>query len=262
MFTIPAPTPIAFTVCSIQIYKYGIVMALAIFVAMLVANHLYNLFNIKKGVIIEYAPLMIIFGIFGARLYFCLLNPHFYINHPLEILDIRQGGLSIHGAIIGGFLSLIMIAKRAKTSLFSLLDPLSCAIILGQSIGRWGNYFNSEAFGFPVKGQSWGLFVSPNLRPVQYSQFSLFHPTFLYESVLDLAGFFILLILYIKYGKKHRSITFFSYLIIYSLIRFFIERIRTDSALNVGGIIPIAIIVSILLFFIGITGLSVNLLKK
>lgn len=256
MFVIPAPNPIAFIFLNFNVYKYGVIMALAIFVAIISANKLFNNANpsVKKDVIIEYAPLLIIVGILCARLYFCLLNYNYYLSHPLEILDIRQGGLSIHGAIAGGILTMIYTAIKTKIPFLTLMDSVACATFLGQAIGRWGNYFNSEAFGYPVNSQNWGLFIPQNIRPEQYLNFSLFHPTFLYESCLDLLGFFIILYIFKHFSKKYRGIAFFSYLVLYSLIRFFIEQIRIDSALNIGSI-PIAEIISLVLFIIGIAGI-------
>ena len=253
---ITAPNDVAFNLFGLPIYWYGITMATAIFVAMISANIIYNRINknLPKDVIIEYAPYIIFAGILGARLYFCFLNPHYYlVQHPLQILDIRQGGLSIHGAILGGVLSMTIIAKKLKIPVMSIVDALSCTTILGQAIGRWGNYFNSEAYGLPVASQKWGLFVPISKRVSIYSDYRLFHPTFLYESVLDLFGFGILLLIYLKFGKNFRGLPFFAYLMLYSVIRFFIEQIRVDSALNVASV-PIAEIISICLFAIGFVG--------
>lgn len=253
---IPAPNDIAFNLFGLPIYWYGVTMATAIFVSMIVANKLYNIVNkdLRLDVIIEYAPFIILFGILGARLYFCTLNPGYYFAHSIEILDIRQGGLSIHGAIIGGVISMIAIAKKVKVPIMSIIDSMSVATILGQSIGRWGNYFNSEAYGLPVASQTWGLFIPASKRVSEFMDYSLFHPTFLYESLLDFGGFFILLFIILKFGKKYQGVPFFSYLILYSIIRYFIEQIRVDSALNVGSL-PIAEIVSVVLFIIGLVGL-------
>lgn len=260
---IPAPEDIAFNIFSIPIYWYGITMASAIFVAILCANYLFNKINpdLKKDIILEYAPILIISGILCARLYFCLLNAPHYLSNPFEILDIREGGLSIHGAIIGGVASMIFISKKSKTPLLNIIDAISCSTILGQAIGRWGNYFNSEAYGIPVASQKWGLFIPEARRITQYANYSLFHPTFLYESILDLVSFFILAFIYLKLGKKYRGLTFFAYLTIYSIIRFFIEQIRVDSAMNIASI-PIAEIVSILLFLTGFVGILFIILKN
>lgn len=251
-----APNDVAFNLLSVPIYWYGIIMAIAIFVAICLANVFFNKINphLKKDIIIEYSPLIILMGIFCARLYFCVLNFNYYFSNPIEILDFRQGGLSIHGAIIGGIFAMYIIARKTKTPLMNIMDSLSCTTILGQAIGRWGNYFNSEAYGFPVKSQSWGVFIPYGKRISEFSNFSLFHPTFLYESILDFSAFFLLLFLLFKFGKKYTGITFFSYLTLYAIIRYFIEKIRVDSALNIGSL-PVAEIVSILLLATGVSGI-------
>lgn len=256
MFVIPAPNPIAFNLGNFPIYWYGIIMALAILVAILVGNKLYNITNSnsRKDVIIEYAPVIILLGVFCARLYFCILNYNYYFANPLEILDIRQGGLSIHGAILGGILGMIFVAKKVNIKLMSLMDSMACATLLGQVVGRWGNYFNSEAYGLPVEGQTWGLFIPEAKRVVQYMDYSLFHPTFLYESILNFIGFIFLLFIIIHYGKKYKGMVFFSYLCAYSLIRFFIERLRVDSALDIAGGVPIAEVISLVLLLVGVLG--------
>ncbi len=260
---IPAPEDVAFNLFGLPIYWYGITMAIAIFVAMIVANKLYNTLykNLRKDVIIEFAPYIIFSGIICARLYFCSLNPSYYFSHPLEILDIRQGGLSIHGAIIGGVVSMIVIAKKVNIPIMSIIDSMSCSTILGQAIGRWGNYFNSEAYGLPVASQKWGLFIPEAKRVSEYAAYKLFHPTFLYESALDLLGFGLLLFIYLKCEKNFRGLPFFAYLTLYSVIRFFIEQIRVDSALNLEGV-PVAELVSIILFSVGVIGMFIVLLKN
>jgi phosphatidylglycerol:prolipoprotein diacylglycerol transferase len=261
---IPAPNPIAITILGVSIYWYGIIMAFAILSATLVGNTLFNKFSDPKykDYIISIAPTLIISGILGARLYYCSLNYIYYFSHPLEILDIRQGGLSIHGAIIFGILSLIISSHIKKISILKVLDTVSISAALGQTIGRWGNYFNSEAYGLPVSGQTWGLFIPPTKRYEQYTDFSLFHPTFLYESILDFSCFCILLFYLLKSKNRKSGTIFFLYLSLYALIRFFIEQIRIDSALNIGTI-PIAEIISLLMFIVGIAGiLVVNLPKK
>ena len=117
MLILNAPNPIAFNLFNIPIYWYGIFMASAIFVAILLANLFFNKTNpeISKDKIIEYSPYIIFSGIFGARLYYCLLNLHYYLLRPLEIFNVRQGGLSIHGAILGGILCLVCLSKHTKT---------------------------------------------------------------------------------------------------------------------------------------------------
>ncbi len=255
MFILPTPPTVAFELFGIPIYVYGILMACSIFVAIIVSNSYFNKNNPLpfKDSIIEHSIYIIFSGILGARLYYCLLNLSYYLAKPLEILDIRQGGLSIHGGILGGIICLFLVSKKTRISLLKYLDAISVGTILGQAIGRWGNYFNSEAYGLPVKSQNWGVLIPESRRLSEFMQYSLYHPTFLYESVLDLLAFGLLSYVYFKFSR-HRGITFFSYLIVYSLIRFFVEQIRIDSALNVGNV-PIAEIVSVVLFVVGVSGL-------
>ena len=249
MFVIPSVEPVAFYLGNIAIYKYGITLAIAIFVAIFTANSIFNRINngYKKDLMLEYAPLIIIIGILCARLYFCVLNPSYYLSHPLEILDIRQGGLSIHGGLIGGIAAILVAAKISKCPSMLILDSLACAAFLGQAIGRWGNYFNSEAYGLPVAGQNWGLFIPKICRLEQFYDIKLYHPAFLYESLLDFGGFILLLWLINKFGKKYIGLVFYSYLMLYSIIRLIVEQIRVDSVLNIGNI-HIAVIVSLILF--------------
>ena len=253
---LPVPPDIAFSLYGFDVYWYGITMAVAILIAFIAANKLFNKQQayMRRDIVFEYAPIIIVLGLLGARLYYCALSHDYYMAHPLEILDIREGGLSIHGAIIGGLISIFMMSKHYRVPLLRLLDPIACATILGQAIGRWGNYFNSEAYGLPVVSGDWGVFIPASKRIAEFANYSVFHPTFLYESVADFIGFIILLVVFNTVGKKRYGFTFFLYLIIYSLIRFFIEGLRVDSALDVGGF-HFAGIVSVVLFFVGVIGL-------
>ncbi len=244
---INAPSDIAFSVFDFPIYWYGIILAISIYLGFFLADYLSKYRNIKSGFILENALLLIITGLLGARLYYCLLNFSYYVSRPIEVLDLRQGGLSIHGMLIAGAITLIFITKKYKIELFSLLDVSAVAVALSQAIGRWGNYFNSEAFGLPTYSD-WGLFVPLNRRPLDYVDNSLFHPTFLYESILNLLLFFILLFVLKKINKS--GIVFALYLIFYSIIRIFVEQIRIDSAFDLFGL-PIAQVVSFVLLIVG-----------
>lgn len=251
---IQSPGEVAFYLFDFPIYWYGIVLAFAAFCGVCVAEFLARRFtDIPKDFFIDVAPLVIVLGIIGARVYYCLVNFHYYSSHIAEVIDIRQGGLSIHGMIIFGVVTLYFVARRHKLNLLKVLDVLACATILSQSIGRWGNFFNSEAFGLPTYSD-WGMFIPVSERPLEYISYSLFHPTFLYESVADFVIFFILL--FILFRQKKSGVVFFSYLILYSLVRIFVELIRVDSVLNIMNI-PVAVIVSVILIFAGITGLFV-----
>ncbi len=253
---IPSPSSsVAVYVFGFPIYWYGIIMACAIVIGVFCAEYIAKGF--RKGFFIENAPLYIMVGLMGARVYHCVLNFSYYVQCPLEIFAIRHGGLSIHGMILFGALYTWFLVKSDKIMFFKLADVFACVLPLCQSIGRWGNFFNSEAFGLPTD-QTWGLFVDVMNRPANYMSKSLVHPTFLYESVLDFALFIVLLCVYKKSDRY--GFVFFLYLILYSIIRIFIEQLRVDSILNVFGI-PIAQLVSGLLILVGIVGL-IYLFKK
>ena len=243
------PNEIAFTLFdSFNIYWYGIIMAIAILVGFLSADFFSKFRGFSKGFIIDNSFILIFIGLLGARLYYCILNFPYYFKNPLLIFNFREGGLSLHGMLISGILVLFYLAKKYKFKIFNLLDVFSVVLPLSQSIGRWGNFFNSEAFGFPTYS-NWGLFVPVHKRPIEYVDFSLFHPTFLYESILDLVLFVILVFLIKK--TKTPGIIFALYLILYSIIRIIVEYFRVDSALYLFSY-PVAQVVSMVFIAIGI----------
>lgn len=216
--------------------------------------------ELKPDIIYNIAPVVIISAILGARIYYCLLNFSYYAQNPIEILGIRHGGLSIHGAIFGGLVGGIIYAKKHRLPVLKLCDIFAYGLILGQAIGRWGNFFNSEAFGHPTECFL-KLYIPIYKRPLEYMQYSYFHPTFLYESILDVCIFMILYFAIRKLAKNNDGIVFASYMILYSIVRILIEQIRIDSVLNVFGI-PIAQIISVVIILISIAAIFVIRLKN
>ena len=255
MFT--SPSQILCTIFGVNIYYYGVIMALAIAVGTLVSDWAgTKFFGLKKETIIDLAPYLIIFGIIGARLYYCALNYDFYLRFPTEIIAIRHGGISIHGAILGGLIGLWFFAKRHKVNPVKLCDVSAIGLSLAQAIGRWGNFFNSEAFGGPTN-LPWKLYIAPQYRPIPYQEYQYFHPAFLYESILDIVIFIILLIL-VKTGriKKEGNLALI-YLILYSIVRIIVEMFRLDSVKYILGM-PVAIFVSIGIIIISVVLLIIN----
>ncbi len=255
MFT--SPSQILCTIFGVNIYYYGVIMALAIAVGTLVSDWAgTKFFGLKKETIIDLAPYLIIFGIIGARLYYCALNYDFYLRFPTEIIAIRHGGISIHGAILGGLIGLWFFAKRHKVNPVKLCDVSAIGLSLAQAIGRWGNFFNSEAFGGPTN-LPWKLYIAPQYRPIPYQEYQYFHPAFLYESILDIVIFIILLIL-VKTGKiKKDGNLALIYLILYSIVRIIVEMFRLDSVKYILGM-PVAIFVSIGIIIISVVLLIIN----
>lgn len=241
MFT--SPSQVIFSIFGLNIYYYGVIMALAIAVGTLVSDYIgVKFFALKKDTIIDAAPFLVAFGLLGARVYYCMMDYDFYLRFPTEILAVRHGGISIHGAIIGGLIGLIIFAKLRKISVKKLCDISVIGLVLGQSIGRWGNFFNSEAYGSPTN-LPWKLYIAPQYRTVPYLDNSYFHPTFLYESILDFIIFLILLLLLKKQiNKQEGNLTLF-YLIMYSVARILVEYCRIDSVRYIFSV-PVAILMS------------------
>jgi len=250
----------------------------------LAANYITKKFypELNSEMIYDIAPHIIIGAIIGARLYYCLLDIRYFSSNPFEIIELWHGGLSIHGAILGGLITGIIYAKRHKLPILKLCDIFSYGLILGQALGRWGNFFNSEAFGRPTESFL-KLYIPIYKRPLEYMQYSYFHPTFLYESVLDVCIFLILFFIIRKLLARHviarqqvatlqqpsteaippnlDGVIFFSYLILYSIARIIVEQVRIDSVLNLYGI-PVAQIVSVLIIFIASMGLFILIKKR
>ncbi len=246
------------TIFGVNIYFYGVVLALAIVVGTFWADYISTkYFGLEKETIIDMAPYIIIAGIIGARLYYCCLNYDFYLRFPTEILAIRHGGISIHGALIGGFAGLVLFAKKKNISICKLCDISAAGLPLAQSIGRWGNFFNSEAFGTPTN-LPWKLYIAPQYRPIPYTDNEYFHPAFLYESILDLIIFAVVFYLIKKYKHIQEGDIALIYLILYSIVRIAVESIRIDSIRYLFGL-PVAIIMSIGIIIIA---LSVMICRK
>ncbi len=240
----------------VQIYWYSI----CILIGLLVGMYLVYREASKKGINDSFVTNLIfdtvIISIIGARLYYVIFNWGYYSKHTLEIFEIWGGGLAIHGAIILGGLFLICYSRKHKVDTLRLLDICSVGLIIGQAIGRWGNFFNQEAHGGVVsleflKSLHLPQFIIDNMYIFDSADgiFAYRHPTFLYESLWCLLGFIILLIIrrrkYVKTGQ-----IFGTYCIWYSIGRFFIEGLRTDSLMLSS--LRMAQIVSIGMFLVGV----------
>jgi phosphatidylglycerol---prolipoprotein diacylglyceryl transferase len=256
-----SPGAIAFKFGVFTIYWYGIIIAVSfligLFVVLKIAKERYNSHTVEDN-IYNLAFLVLPGALIGARLYFVLFNLDYYLLNPLDIIMINKGGLSIHGAILGGFLTGICYTFKKKLPTLMYADLFSMGLVLGQAIGRWGNFFNSEAFAKPTN-LPWKLYIPPLMRPEKYANEAFFHPAFLYESLWDIFVFFILyFFIWKKYSDKKGTV-FFSYLILYSIGRICIESIRIDSIFNFLGL-PVAQWASIILIITGIIGIiTINL---
>jgi len=234
--------PIAFYVGSFPIHWYSLLIALAFSLGMLLANYHAILRKIDTDKLANLLLLLIPTAIIGARLYYVLFNWGYYSANPLEIPAIWHGGLAIHGGIIGGFLAGYWYIRREKDlKLWPVADIIAPSLILGQAIGRWGNFFNQEAHGGPVSE----AFISKFPDFIQKGMLingQYYHPTFLYESMWDSLVFLILLWM-IRRKTLPDGIVTMTYVILYSVGRFFVEALRTDSLML--GPLRIAQVVSL-----------------
>lgn len=259
-FILKSPGDIALQIGPLTIYWYGIIMATA-FVAGIttcykIAKKYYPNVDLEK--FSDLAFYILIGAILGARLYFVIFNWDYFTTNPVEIPMIWNGGISIHGAILGGFIAGFLFVKKHTMSLWMYADIFAFGLPIGQTIGRWGNFFNSEAFGKPTN-LPFKLYIPQINRPLGFENFEYFHPTFLYESIWNIFVFIILFFIIRKKFQSNYGGIFFSYLILYSIGRILIESIRIDSIYNPMGL-PIAIWASIIMIIIGIIGL--NKIKK
>lgn len=237
---------------------YGLTMALAVIFAYYLAHRRRVLFNINVQLGDRIIFFLVIFGFLGARLYHVLSDYQYYSSHISEIFSIWQGGLGIYGALIGGLLVLIFYARKKSpnyeqsfSTLGLYLNWLTPSILTGQIIGRFGNLFNYELFGYPTL-VFWGLFVPERFRPVEYLSSHFFHPLFLYEVLIN---FFILIILIVAEKKitlfRAPGALFLWYVLFYTISRFFLEFMRIDSVF-IGQFRQNAI-VSLLLFILSLS---------
>ena len=238
------PDRVAFYLGNYPVMKYGITLGIAIFICIFVLLAVRQKFydEFSEDTVLDLSFYIILGGILGARLWYVLLNINYYIAHIGEIIMVNHGGISIHGAIFGGITAGFVYVKYNNLNFLRLADMYSLVIPIGQAVGRWGNFFNSEAFGKPCE-LFWKMYIAPQYRPLEYKNVQYFHPTFLYESIANVMIFIILFVFLRNKFKDYDGMLFFSYLIMYSFIRIFIEFIRIDSVLNIGNI-PVAAVVS------------------
>jgi phosphatidylglycerol:prolipoprotein diacylglycerol transferase len=243
---------------------YGLLIATAVVVGLALARRLARRRAIDPNVVSDLLPILVLGAIVGARLYYVVLEWRNYAGQWGEIFAIWHGGIAIHGALIGGTLATILFCRWRRQAFWPLLDVLLPAVALGQAIGRWGNFFNSEAFGLPTN-LPWRLTIPLEQRPAPFREQTTFHPTFLYESLWNL-GVCALLLMLFRQASRGRLVLppgalSCVYLIAYSSGRFWIEGLRLDP-LCLGSLPPLcsgglrmAQLVSLLCIAAGLFGL-------
>ncbi len=241
------PSRVAFNLFGKDIYWYGVIMAAAIIVAVVIACTEERRKGLKKDTVTDMCLVVIPSGVVGARLYYVLFELESYLDDPISILYIWNGGLAIYGAVIGGLLAAFIFAKVRKIRFLTLADIIAPGLVFAQAMGRWGNFFNQEAYGLPVTQEMLAahpiLGYFPISVPIEGTHYfdkavctacataangaHLHLATFFYESMWCLIVFFILW--FTRKRTKHDGDTFFLYVLLYSLERTFVEGLRGDS---------------------------------
>ena len=251
---------VAFNIFGFNVYYYSLCILLGVIVAYILITREGKKQGLTKEFTSDLIFYTLIIGILGARVYYCVFNLDYYLANPSEILKIYNGGLAIHGGVIAGLIFVYFYTKKKNISFIKILDIIAPAVIIAQSFGRWGNFFNQEAHG--------GITTYQNLKNMHIPEFIIngmhiegkyYYPTFFFESIWCLIGFIILMIARRnKNLRKGFQIGF--YFIWYGIGRFFIEALRTDSLMFFG--LKIAQIVSLIGIIIGIIIIVTNRNKK
>ena len=240
--------PVAFEIFGLPIRWYGIIISMGVLAAMGVIYVLSKKKNLDYDTIIDAFLITFPISIIGARLYYVAFEYKNY-HSLMDVINIREGGLAIHGGVIAALLAGYIFAKYKKINFLEYVDVIMPGVILAQAIGRWGNFMNQEAHGGPVTEE----FISKFPEFIQNGMLirgTYYHPTFLYESIWNLLVFAILVYILLKKKEGKNGIVLAGYMIFYSIGRFFIEGLRTDSLMFIG--LRIAQIVSLIGIILGI----------
>lgn len=240
--------PIAIAIGPLQVHWYGLIIGLGIALGFYLAVKEGDRLGLPKDTFADLLIWAIPIAIISARIYYVLFQWEYYSQHPGDIIKIWNGGIAIHGALIGAVVTTIVFSKVKRMSFWKLADIAAPSIILGQAIGRWGNFMNQEAHGEEVtRSFLENLHLPDFIINQMYIDGHYYHPTFLYESIWNLVGFILLLSL--RRVNLKRGELFLSYVIWYSIGRFFVEGLRTDSlmltdSLRIAQVISLVLLLS------------------
>lgn len=241
--------PVALALGPIKIHWYGIIMGLAFLIGTYLARYNVKRSGIDPDHVLNMVVLIIPAAIVCARAYYVIFEWDQYKDNVLSVLYVWNGGLAIHGGLIGGMLAGTWYVRKHNLPFRRIGDALMPSVILGQAIGRWGNFINQEAHGDVAPAEFMEKFPA-FIREQMYINGQYYHPTFLYESLWNLLVFAILMLM-LRYWKKFDGQVLFSYMILYSIGRFFIEGLRTDS-LMIADTLRVAQLVSLCLIALGL----------
>lgn len=259
--TLTAMDPIAFTLGPLTIRWYALLIVSGIILAYFVAQHEATKRGLHEDFLSDLLLWTLPIAIISARLYYVINKWDYYGQNPGQIIAIWEGGIAIHGALIGAFITAYIFCRVKNVSFLKVADITAPSILIGQIIGRWGNFVNQEAYGGNVSREFLEGLMLPNwiIEQMYVEELSSYvHPTFLYESMWNVVGLIILLVA--RKINWHRGEMFFTYLIWYSIGRFFIEGLRTDSLYLIGDLRS-AQVVSILAIVIGVSAIIYRRLK-
>ncbi|HVL03530.1 MAG TPA: prolipoprotein diacylglyceryl transferase [Acidimicrobiales bacterium] len=232
--SIPSPSSNKLEIGPLDLTFYGMLIALGALAAIALAQRRWSERGGDPELVQRIGVWSVAAGVLGARVAYLLPRLERFEGRWIEMLYIWEGGLAIFGGLIAGTLTGCLMARRANVDLLDLLDAVAPAIPLAQAIGRWGNYFNQELFGRPT-GVPWGLEIAPENRPPAFADAELFHPTFLYESLWNLA--IVALLVYLDRRRVlARGNLFVAYLGLYGIGRFWIELLRVDTTFRFLGL--------------------------
>ncbi|ADU31814.1 prolipoprotein diacylglyceryl transferase [Evansella cellulosilytica] len=247
--TIQPLNPVAFELGPLTVYWYGLLIGVGAALAYLLANHEAKKRGFPKDMFADLLIFAVPAAIVGARLYYVIFRWEHYAHDPIKAFAIWEGGLAIHGALIGAVVVAVIFAKKRGYSFWKIADIAAPSILLGQAIGRWGNFMNQEVYGGEVSRAFLENLMLPEFIINQmYINGAYYHPTFLYESLWNLLG--VAFLLYLRRVNLRRGEMFITYAIWYSVGRGVIEMIRTDNLLFFG--IRTAVVVSIITIIGGI----------
>ncbi len=261
-FQSPGPEIIQFGPISLR--WYGLLIAISVFIGLRISSYLARKKGLGYKLIDDLLPFLVLSSLIGARTYYVAFEWGNYRENWLEVFAIWKGGIAIHGALIGGALAIFLFCRFKKQRFWEILDIIVPSVALGQAIGRWGNFFNNEAFGLPTN-LPWKLFIPFIYRPAVFTSEKYFHPTFLYESIWNLLIFLVLIYLLRKSIKRSEKLLNGSisclYIFSYSIGRILIESLRIDPLCIASappfceGGIRTAQLMSLILLTFGILGL-------
>ena len=223
--------PVAISLLGLDVRWYALFMLGGIVAGVALTRYLAHRLGLDPEWVLDAAPVVIFASIVGARTYYVMLRGAYFAQHPWEAINIRLGGLSFHGALVAGVVAFALLCARRGQPFLAWTDAAVPGVALAQVIGRWGNWANQEAFGTPTT-LPWGLAIDPTHRPEQFADVERFHPTFLYESLFNLANALLLTWLALRVPRSpflRQGDVLGVYLINYGIARFLVERLRTDS---------------------------------